>query len=157
MQSNKTYCIYNRRYFKYLFHYLSIVYSCIIYVYSNKNVTMEGYMDYILLNKVEENEINSYMPSEKKLKNMACFFQNFADSTRLKIISALSINELCVNDLSNVLNINQTTISHQLKYLKNQCIVESKRDGKIIKYSLQNKFINDLMNYAIESLKDINF
>ena len=114
-------------------------------------------MEYILLNKVEENEINNYMPSEKKLKNLANFFQNFSDSTRLKIISALSINDLCVIDLSNVLNINQTTISHQLKYLKNQCIVDSVRDGKIIKYSLQNKFVNDLMNYAIESLKEIKF
>lgn len=114
-------------------------------------------MDYILLNKVEESEINNYMPPEKRLKDMANFFQNFADSTRLKIISALSINDLCVNDLSNVLNINQTTISHQLKYLKNQYIVEAKREGKIIKYSLQNKFINELMNYAIESLKEINF
>lgn len=114
-------------------------------------------MDYILLNKIEENEINNYMPSEKRLKDMACFFQNFSDATRLKIISALSINDLCVNDLSNVLNINQTTISHQLKYLKNQSIVESRRDGKLIKYSIQNKFINDLMNYAIESLKEIKF
>ena len=43
-------------------------------------------MNYILLNKVEENEIANYMPSDKKLKDMACFFQNFADSTRLKII-----------------------------------------------------------------------
>lgn len=114
-------------------------------------------MEYILLNKVEETEINNYMPSEKKLKNMASFFQNFADSTRLKIISALSINDLCVNDLSNVLNINQTTISHQLKYLKNQSIVESKREGKIIRYSLANRFINDIMDYAIESLKELKF
>ena len=113
--------------------------------------------NYILLNTIEENEINNYMPSSKKLTDMANFFQNFADSTRLKIISALSINELCVNDLSNVLNINQTTISHQLKLLKNQKIVEANRDGKIIKYSLQNKYINDLMNYAIESLKSISF
>ena len=113
--------------------------------------------NYILLNKIEESEINAYMPTDKKLNDMATFFQNFSDSTRLKIISALSINELCVNDLSNILNINQTTISHQLKILKNQYIVQSTRDGKIIKYSLQNKFINELMNYAIESLREIKF
>lgn len=114
-------------------------------------------MSYILLNKIEEAEINNYMPNEKRLSDMATFFQNFSDSTRLKIISALSINDLCVNDLSNILKINQTTISHQLKLLKNQYIVSSKRDGKIIKYSLQNKFINELMNYAIDSLNDIKF
>ena len=113
--------------------------------------------NYILLNKIEENEISTYMPSDKKLLDIANFFQNFSDSTRLKIISALSINELCVNDLSTILNINQTTISHQLKYLKNQYIVQSKREGKIIKYSLQNKFINELMNYAVESLRNNTF
>lgn len=113
--------------------------------------------NYILLNSVEEDEINNYMPSDKKLRDMACFFQNFSDSTRLKIISALSISELCVNDLASVLDINQTTISHQLKYLKNQRIVDSKRDGKIIKYSLHNEYINELMNYAIESLKQLKF
>ena len=113
--------------------------------------------NYILLNKIEECEINNYMPSEKKLNDMANFFQNFSDSTRLKIISALSINELCVNDLATILNINQTTISHQLKFLKNQYIVQSVRDGKIIKYSLQNKFINELMNYAIASLRNNEF
>ena len=94
--------------------------------------------NYILLNKIEENEITNYIPSENKLIDMANFFQNFSDSTRLKIISALSINELCVNDLSEILNINQTTVSHQLKILKNQYIVESHRDGKIKKYSLKN-------------------
>ncbi len=113
--------------------------------------------NYILLNKIEESEINNYMPSDRKLCDMANFFQNFSDPTRLKIISALSINELCVNDLSEILNINQTTISHQLKFLKNQYIVEAKRDGKIIKYSLQNRFINELMNYAIESLRNNRF
>lgn len=113
--------------------------------------------NYILLNKIEEAEINNYLPNDKKLNHMADFFQNFSDSTRLKIISALSISELCVNDLSNILNINQTTISHQLKTLKNQRIVQCCRDGKIIKYSLQNKFINELMNYAIESLSEIKF
>ncbi|MBQ9786191.1 MAG: winged helix-turn-helix transcriptional regulator [Clostridia bacterium] len=113
--------------------------------------------NYILLNKIEEVEINNYMPNDKKLISLATFFQNFADSTRLKIISALSINDLCVNDLSKVLNANQTTISHQLKILKNQSIVDAVRDGKIIKYSLHNKFINELMNYAIESLKETNF
>lgn len=113
--------------------------------------------NYILLNKIEENEITSYMPSDKKLNQIANFFQNFSDSTRLKIISALSINELCVTDLAEILNINQTTISHQLKYLKNQYIVQSVRDGKIIKYSLQNGFINELMNYAVESLTNIKF
>lgn len=114
-------------------------------------------MTYILLNKIEETEIQNFMPSTQKLIDIANFFQNFSDSTRLKIISALSINDLCVNDLANILNTNQTTISHQLKLLKSQKIITSSRDGKIIKYTLKNKFINELMNFAIDSLKDNQF
>ena len=131
-----------------------IIYDCYVLFVTNLEVNMANY---ILLNKVEESAICDYMPTTKRLSDMANFFQNFADPTRLKIISALSINELCVNDLSNILNINQTTISHQLKYLKNQNIVKVERDGKIRKYALQNKFINEIMEYAIESLKDVRF
>lgn len=111
---------------------------------------------YLLLNKQEEDVIVNYIPTEKKLNSMAMFFQTFSDVTRLKIISALSMNDLCVNDLSKILGINQTTISHQLRYLKNQYIVESNRVGNIIMYSLKNKFINELMNYAIDSINQIN-
>lgn len=113
--------------------------------------------NYILLNKIEESAVYDYLPTNKRLADMALFFQNFADPTRLKIISALSINEMCVNDLSNVLKINQTTISHQLKTLKSQNIVEAQQSGKIRKYCLKNKFINEIMDYAIESLKEIHF
>lgn len=109
--------------------------------------------NYILLNKIEESTITNYLPSNKNLIDIAQFFQNFSDPTRLKIISALSINDLCVNDLSTILNINQTTISHQLKQLKTHQIVNSSRSGKIIMYSLQNEFINELMDYAIESIR----
>jgi len=112
---------------------------------------------FLLLDSKDKDEIINYIPNENKLKSMALFFQNFSDVTRLKVISALSINDLCVNDLSKILGINQTTISHQLRYLKNQFIVESSRDGKIVRYSLKNKFINELMNYAIDSINQIHF
>lgn len=57
---------------------------------------------------------------------------------------------MCVNDLSNILNINQTTISHQLKQLKDQNIVSYKRDGKILVYYLNDQSINDMMLYALQ-------
>ena len=107
--------------------------------------------------KCSTEDLINNLPSNKYLETNADLLKSLADPTRLKIISALSIKELCVNDLAEILKINQTTISHQLKFLKNQYIVESKRDGKIIKYSLQNIFINELMNYAIESLRNNRF
>lgn len=104
---------------------------------------------YLLLNEKSRINIKEYMPNENALLKLAEYFQNFSDSTRLKIISCLSMADMCVNDMSIILNVNQTTISHQLKILKAQNIVEFKRDGKILTYTLKNKTINDVMLNAV--------
>ena len=80
------------------------------------------------------------------------FFFRFADYTRVKILSALAISELCVTDLSRVLQINQTTVSHQLRYLKSAGIVNSVRQGKIVFYSLADEKINDVILKGVEFL-----
>lgn len=68
------------------------------------------------------------------------------------MLSALAISEMCVTDLSRVLDINQTTVSHQLRLLKNLGIVKSERQGKIIFYSLVNDTVNDVMLKGVEFL-----
>lgn len=68
------------------------------------------------------------------------------------MLSALAISEMCVTDLSRVLDINQTTVSHQLRLLKNLGIVKSERCGKIIFYSLVNDTVNDVMLKGVEFL-----
>lgn len=97
-------------------------------------------------------EMLDLMPSEDCTNKLALYFQNFSDQTRIKILSALSLQDLCVNDLSRILNINQTTISHQLKTLKDQDIVDFKRDGKILIYRLKSPIVNDMMLYAVKNL-----
>ena len=82
-----------------------------------------------------------------------CFFSVFADSTRVRMLSALAISEMCVTDLSRVLGINQTTVSHQLRLLKNLGIVKCERYGKIIFYSLINDTVNDVMLKGVEFLR----
>lgn len=59
---------------------------------------------------------------------------------------------MCVGDISNLLNINQTTVSHQLKILKDQGLVSYKRDGKMLLYTLLDKSVSDVMMYAVEYL-----
>lgn len=104
---------------------------------------------FLLLSERSKNEVLNYMPNENSINKLAIFFQNFSDGTRLKIISCLAMCDMCVNDISTILNINQTTISHQLKFLKSQNIVSCKRDGKIILYSLTSNKVNDLMLSAV--------
>ena len=104
---------------------------------------------FLLLTERNRREVLSALPHEYEISKLADYFQNFSDSTRIKILTCLSMTSMCVNDLSNILGINQTTISHQLKQLKDQGIVAYKRDGKILVYSLTNNNVNDMMMYAI--------
>lgn len=97
-------------------------------------------------------EVQDLLPSDDCTNKLAMFFQNFSDQTRIKILSALAIKDLCVNDLSKILDINQTTISHQLKTLKDQDLVDYRREGKILIYRLKSSNVNEMMMYAVKGL-----
>lgn len=97
-------------------------------------------------------DIKYYLPQEKVLRLLAEFFSMFSDETRIKIISALGVSELCVNDIANILNLNQTTVSHQLKLLKSLGAVKFRRDGKTIYYSIADKQINDCLLAGVNYL-----
>lgn len=106
----------------------------------------------LLLNESSRKKILEYLPTSKDLENYAVFFQNFSDQTRLRILSCLAMCDMCVNDMSVVMGINQTTISHQLRLLKDQNLVSCKRDGKLLLYSLSNECLNELMLIALKSV-----
>ncbi len=106
----------------------------------------------MLLDRRTKELVKEYVPDGDVLDSIVCFFSIFADPTRVKMLSALAISEMCVTDLSRVLEINQTTISHQLRLLKNLGIVKSDRQGKIIFYSLVNDTVNDVMLKGVEFL-----
>ena len=106
----------------------------------------------LLLDKRTQGLVEDYVPQGDILEWVVCFFSVFADYTRVKILSALAITEMCVTDLSRILEINQTTVSHQLRFLKSAGIVKCSRQGKIIFYSLVDDSINDVILKGIEFL-----
>ena len=97
-------------------------------------------------------EMMELLPDDDCINKLAIYFQNFSDQTRIKILSALAIKDLCVNDLSKILGINQTTISHQLKILKDQDVVDFRREGKVLIYRLKSQVVNEMMMYAVKNL-----
>lgn len=108
----------------------------------------------IFQNQLDIKKIEGSIPKESTLKKLSNFFSSFSDNTRLKIISALCFGELCVSDIANILNMNQTTISHQLSFLKSTGSVTSRRQGKTIFYKLASINIEDCLMYGA---KHINY
>ncbi|MDE6208571.1 MAG: metalloregulator ArsR/SmtB family transcription factor [Lachnospiraceae bacterium] len=92
------------------------------------------------------------MPDDEMLYDLAEFFKVFADSTRIKIIYALSKSELCVCDISEILNVSQSAVSHQLRMLKQMKLVKYRREGKSIFYSLSDEHIEDIFNKGMEHI-----
>ncbi len=113
---------------------------------------MQEKQNLLLLDKRLQGLVGDYVPDDEILQEVACFFSVFSDLTRLKMLSALAITEMCVTDLSVMLNLNQTTVSHQLRLLRDLGAVKYKRQGKITFYSLKNELISEMLLKGVEFL-----
>ncbi|MCI7583469.1 MAG: metalloregulator ArsR/SmtB family transcription factor [Christensenellaceae bacterium] len=101
-----------------------------------------------ILDVKTQTKVKYYVPDNDVLTELSDLFSVLSDSTRIKILSAVCISEMCVSDLSEILDINQTTVSHQLKILRSTGIVNARRDGKTIYYSLANRIIPEIMRFG---------
>jgi len=70
------------------------------------------------------------------MKKIAKIFKALSDETRLRILSLLTVGELCVCDVMAVLQLPQSTVSRHLAYLKNVGLVDDRREGIWMHYSL---------------------
>lgn len=106
----------------------------------------------VMLSEEQAESLKSYMPDKTVLRKLADFFSIFSDPTRIKIITALCLYEMCVSDISILLNINQTTVSHQLKFLKQNGAVTCNRVGKLMYYKIANSMIEEIMAGGVDYL-----
>ncbi len=91
---------------------------------------------------------------EKSLMSLADFFKLFSDESRLKILYLLTMNEMCVSDIAATLDMNQSTVSHQLKILRNSRIVKYRRDAKVVYYSLDDDHIGQILLQGMLHVSD---
>lgn len=98
--------------------------------------------------------VHSKLPNPKRLSDLGDLFKLFADSSRIAILWALSESEMCVCDLCALLRMRQPTVSHQLKNLKLSRLVKTRRDGKVIYYSLDDEHIRMLLDLGMQHLQE---
>ena len=115
-----------------------------------ENVMNQALLANLTLDAPSAMKVEQYLPDEKTLLSLADLFSVLADRTRLKILSALSITPMCVGDISLLLGINQTTVSHQLKTLRSFGFVEFKRSGKVIFYSIAENKVEGIFSSAAD-------
>lgn len=100
------------------------------------------------------NDLITRIPDEEVLYDIAELFKVFADSTRVRILYALIESELCVCDISALLNMSQSAISHQLRVLKQSRLVKYRRSGKTIYYSLCDDHIKTMLDMGMEHVSE---
>ena len=98
--------------------------------------------------------VKEKMPQEEPIYEVSELFKVFGDSTRSRIICALHIEEMCVNDLSALLNMTQSAVSHQLRILRQARLVKSRKDGRVVYYSLDDDHIDEIFALAFTHIME---
>jgi DNA-binding transcriptional ArsR family regulator len=99
-------------------------------------------------------QVQSQVLETDKAQRMAEFFSALADSHRLKLLSALAQQELCVCDLAAAVKMGESAVSHQLRVLRSHRLVKYRRQGRNVHYSLADDHIMALYREVAEHLDE---
>ena len=94
--------------------------------------------------------VRASMPGDETLMDVSDIFKVFSDSTRIKILCALMQAEMCVCDISALLGMTKSAVSHQLRVLKQSNLVKNRRDGKVVYYSIADEHVETIINNGME-------
>ena len=96
--------------------------------------------------------VQTQLPPDEQLYDLAELFKIFGDSTRVKILYALLESELCVCDIAKMMEVSQSAVSHQLRVLKNSKLVKFRREGKTVYYSLADDHVIHILAQGMEHI-----
>lgn len=95
-------------------------------------------------------KVKGLLEKDEVIFDLADFFKIFGDTTRIKILYALDKNEMCVCDISSLLNMTISAVSHQLKVLRESNLVKTKKEGKVVYYSLADEHVKEIIECGME-------
>ncbi len=108
-----------------------------------------------VIHKETVEKVKSNMLSDELIFDVAELFKIFGDSTRMKILCALKMSELCVCDIAYITNSTQSAISHQLRILKQSKLIRSRKEGKVVYYSLADDHVEKIFEIGCEHIEEI--
>jgi ArsR family transcriptional regulator len=99
-------------------------------------------------------KVKKRMPGEELLFDLSELFKVFGDSTRVRIISALLYAEMCVCDIAALLGMSKSSVSHQLRVLRQSRLVKFRREGKVVFYSLDDSHIGAIFRQGLAHVSE---
>ena len=107
-----------------------------------------------IIHKDNVNLAKKNMLDEDIIFQVSNLYKVFSDETRLKILNSLLYSELCVCDISEVLDMSHSSISHQLKILRDMKLVKTRKVGKSVYYSLIDDHILEIIKIGVEHVNE---
>lgn len=98
--------------------------------------------------------VRDTLPPEEELYDLAELFKVFGDSTRIRILFVLFEAEVCVCDLAAAMNMTVSAVSHQLKILKQNKLIKSRREGRSVFYSLADDHVRTIVSQGMEHIEE---
>lgn len=128
--------------------------SNVIYICAMKKdaISLVCEVDFIDEKKVKA--VKKRLPDDSLINELSETFKSLSDFTRLKILLSLAEDELCVCDIAALTRVSVSATSHQLRLLKNTRLVNHRKEGKMVYYSLDDEHINKIVNEATKHCKE---
>ncbi|MCX4312679.1 MAG: metalloregulator ArsR/SmtB family transcription factor [Clostridia bacterium] len=105
-------------------------------------------------NKSSAQAIRDMLPDETEIYNLAELFKMFGDPTRAKILKCLQIRDLYVGEIADILDMTVSAVSHQLRVLRSAKLVKGTKEGKEVKYSLDDDHVTKILEYGLTHVNE---
>lgn len=99
------------------------------------------------------NSVREKLLSDQMYEHLSTLYKMLADNTRLRVLWALAQSEMCVCDIAVLLGMTKSAISHHLKALRLTNLVKSRKEGKIVFYSLTDDHVVQILNTGVQHME----
>lgn len=98
--------------------------------------------------------IRDMLPADDVIYSLADLFKMFGDPTRAKILKCLQIRDLYVGEIAEILEMSLSAVSHQLRVLRSAKLVKATKEGKEVKYSLDDDHVTKILEYGLTHVNE---